>query len=198
MNRFKLIAALWSIFILVAAFTSCTNNPSSSQSKEAPDPKDKAEEKNDTKFSTSETEKDAQFLVDAYSDGLYEIEAAKQAVQYAGDASVKDLASTLIAAHVNMNVDIEKLSTKKQISLQKGLSEDQLGGIKKWHDKKGREYSILYLEKIIADHKGAIALYEKAAEKSSDPDIRNFFSTSISELRKHADMAMNVRDKLKK
>jgi putative membrane protein len=199
MNRYKIIAFTWIVLMTSAAITSCNNNPPAQRSgTETTDPKEKAEDRNDTKFTQSETERDAQFLVDAYSDGLCEIEAGKQAVQFSSDKSVKDLASSMIAAHVNMNDNIKKLADRKQISVQKGLSEDQLDGIKKLKDQKGRAYSLAYLDKLIEKHKDAITLYEKAAEKATDPDIRNFFSTSLAELRKHSDMAMNVKDKLKK
>lgn len=198
MNRFKIIATGLILLIISIIVTSCGNPSPGKHTPETSDPKEQAEEHNDTKFTQAETEKDAQFLVDAYSNGLYEIESAKQAVQYAGDQSVKDLASSMIEAHVNMNTDIEKVAAVKQVSLQKGLTEDQLDDIKKGQDKKGREYSLAYLNKTISNHKDAITLYEKAAEKSSDPDIRNFSSTSLGSLRKHADMAMNVKDKLKK
>jgi putative membrane protein len=197
-KSFNIIALGWTLLIASALIASCGDSSSSrTGAAENKDAKEQAEEKNDAKFTQSDTEKDAQYIVDAYSHGLCQIELAKQAAQYAGDKSVKDLAATLIAAHVNMDADIEKLAAKKQISIQKGLTDKQLDDIKSYKDKKGREYSKAYLDKVIDKHKDAIAMYEKAAEKSADPDIRNYFSSSIGELRKHSDMAINVRDRLK-
>jgi putative membrane protein len=199
MNRsFKIIAMGWTILVVSLLLTSCGESPSKGYKNQEPvDSKEKAEDHNDTKFSGNDAEKDAQFIVDAYSHSLCEIESAKQAVQHSGSKSVKDFAANMIAAHVNMNADIEKLAAKKQISIQKGLTDKQLEEIKKYQDKKGKEYNEEYLQKMIDKHKDAIALYEKAAEKSSDPDIRNFFSSSLSELRNHADQAMNLKDRLK-
>lgn len=200
MNRsFKIITAGWMIIIVCMLLISCGENPSNrgKSSESVQDSKEKAEDHNDTKFNQREAEKDAQYIVDAYSLSLCAIESAKQAVQHSGNKSVKDFAANMIAAHVNINESIEKLAGKKQISIQKGLTEDQLKEIKSYQDKKGREYNEEYLSKTISKHKDAIALYEKAAEKSSDPDIRNFFSSSLSELRAHADMAMNLKDRLK-
>lgn len=186
------------ILVVSMLFSSCGNNTSPKAAQDTKDPKEKAEDHNDVKFNTKEAEKDAAFIVDAYSLGLYEIEAGKHAVQYAENKAVKDLASTLIAAHVNMNADIEKLAAQKQISVQKELTKDQIAEIKKGSDKKeGRWYNKYYLDRTIAKHKEAIVLYEEAAAKASDPDIRKFFNSSLPQLRSHADMAMNLKDKLK-
>lgn len=198
MKKIIKLATLGSVVLVVSILlASCGSNTSPKAAQDTKDLKEKAEDHNNVKFNTKEAETDAAFIVEAYSLGLYEIEAGKHAVQYAENKAVKDLASSLIAAHVNMNAGIEKLAAQKQISVQKELTKDQLAEIKKGSDKKGSWYNKHYLDRTIAEHKEAIALYEEASEKAADPDIRNFFSSSLPQLRSHADMAMNLKDRLK-
>ncbi|MES2559362.1 MAG: DUF4142 domain-containing protein [Bacteroidota bacterium] len=190
-NRtFRIIGLIWMILICILAITSCGDGP------QKKDPKESAEDRNDAKFAKNPAESDAQYLVDAYSIGLYEIEASQHAKQKAVRKDVKDLASQMIEAHSKMNESIKSHAVTKQVSLQKGLTEDQLKEIKDCSDKKGIEYDKAYLDKIVSDHKDVIKMAEEAAEKAGDPEIRNFFNTSLPALRHHVDMAIALKEKL--
>lgn len=192
MNRtFKMIGLSWMILFSIMIITSCGNGP------QKKDPKESAEDHNDAKFASNSAENDAQYLVDAYSIGLYEIEASQHAKQKTTNNAVKSLASEMIEAHAKMNVSLQSFAGKKQVSLQQGLTEDQLKEIKECSDKKGTEYDKAYLDKIISDHEKAIKMSEEAAEKAHDPEIRNLFSTSLPTLRHHVEMAMALKDKMK-
>ncbi len=136
-------------------------------------------------------------MVDAYSIGLYEIEASQHAKQKAVRADVKELASQMIETHAKMNMTIKSFADKKQVSLQQGLTEDQMKEIKDCRKKKAVEYDKAYIDKMVDDHEKAIKMSEEAAEKAQDPEIRNLFSTSLPSLRHHVEMAMALKDKLK-
>lgn len=192
MNRsFKIIGLSWIILMSLLVLTSCGSGPQKKDTKES------AEDHNDAKFASNSAEDDAQYLVDAYSIGLYEIEASQHAKQKAVGNSVKDLASQMIESHAKMNMSIKSFAGKKQVSLQEGLTEDQMKDIKDRSDKKGSAYDKDYLDKIISDHEKAIKLSEEAAEKAHDPEIRNLFNGSLAALRHHVEMAMELRDKMK-
>ncbi len=191
-REFNIIGLSWFLLFVIMVITSCGSGPQKKDTKET------AEEHNDSKFATHTTEDDAQYLVDAYSNSLYEIEASQHAKQKATRNDVKDLASQMIEAHVKLNESIESAAGEKQISLQQGLTDDQLKEIKDCSDKKGLEYDKAYIDKIIDYHEKAIKLAEKAAEKANDAEIRNLFSGSLSNLRHHLEMAMAIKDKMSK
>jgi putative membrane protein len=192
MNRtFKIIGLGWAILISVIALTSCGGGPQKKDAKES------AEDHNDAKFASNSSENDAQYLVDAYSIGLYEIEASQHAKQKASRNDVKDLASEMIEAHAKMNESLKSFAGKNQVSLQQNLTEEQMKEIKDCGDKKGVEYDKAYLKKMIEGHEKAIKMSEEAAEKAHDPEIRNLFSSTLPSLRHHLEMAMSIKDKMK-
>lgn len=196
MNRsFKIIAASWILLGFSALITSCSNN--SPKTEKEPDAKEIADEHNDAKFNDSSLEKDADYISDAYSSGLCEIEAAKRAKEYASAKQTRDIASDLIAAHVKLNDQLQVLAKAKQVSLQNTLTAEQLEDLKKHSDQKGVEYDKAYLDGVISKHEKSIAMFEKAADKSEDADVRKLFSNALPELRNHLDMAMNTKNKLK-
>jgi putative membrane protein len=191
-NRsFRIISLAWIILISVLLLSSCSNSPQPKDTKES------AEDHNDAKFADNQGEKDAQYLVDAYCSGLYEIEASQQAKQKATRSDVKDLASQMIEEHARLNESLKALSAKKQVSLQQGLTEEQLKDIKEYDDKKGVKYDEAYISKVVEKHEKSIKLAEEAAEKASDTEIRSFFSNALPSLRRHLEMAMSLKDNLK-
>lgn len=197
MNKsFKAIAAGCMLLASTAVLTSCGNNNAPKTEKDA-DAKEIADDHNDAKFNDKALEKDADYISDAYSSGLCEIEAAKRAREYASTKQVRDYAGELIAAHVKLNDQLQALAKSKQVTLQSSLTEDQLEELKKNSDQKGVEYDKNYLSDVISKHEKSIAMYEKAADKSEDADVRKLFSNALPELRNHLDMAMNTKNKLK-
>ncbi|MES2380746.1 MAG: DUF4142 domain-containing protein [Bacteroidota bacterium] len=192
MNRtIKIIALGWILLLaLLLVLTSCGDSPQTKDTKEV------AEDHNDAKFASNDAENDAQYLVDAYSIGIYELEASQHAKQKAVSNNVKTLASEMVEAHAKMNVSLKSLADKKQVSVPVKLTDDQMKEIKDCSDKKGAEYDKAYIEKIVSDHEKAIKLSEAAAEKAHDPEIRNLFSSSLPALRHHLEMAMAIKDKM--
>lgn len=191
MNRtLKIIALGWILLLsLLLILTSCGDSPQTNT-------KEAAEDHNDAKFTTNSAEKDAQYLVDAYNTGLYELEASQHAKQKAVSNDIKDLASEMVSAHAKLNVTIKSLADNKQISLPSKLSDDQMKEIKECSEKRGTEYEKAYIEKMIDGHEKAIKMAEEAAEKANDPEIRNLFSTALPTLRHHLEMAMAIKDKM--
>jgi putative membrane protein len=192
-KAFRIIGVAWLILTSVLFLTSCSNGTPPKK-----DAKESAEEHNDAKFAGNQEEKDAQYLVDAYSNGLYEIEASQHARQKATRNDVKELASLMIEDHAKLNESIKSLSTAKQVSLQQGLTEDQLKQIKECQDKKGADYDEAYVKKLIKNHEEAIKMAEQAADKATDNEIRNLFSSTLPSFRHHLEIAMSIQDKMNK
>ncbi len=187
----KIIALGWILLLaLLLILTSCGNSPQTKDTKEV------AENHNEAKFANNDVEKDAQYLVDAYNSGLYELEASQHAKQKAVNSNIKHLAAEMVESHAKMNVSIKSLADKKQVSLPVKLNDDQMKEIKDYSDKKGADYEKAYIDKMVSDHEKAIKLSEEAAEKAHDPEIRNLFNSSLPTLRHHLEMAMAIKDKM--
>jgi putative membrane protein len=159
-------------------------------------PKDSAEEMNDEKFDTRASEKDAQFMVDAASDGLAEVRMAEHARDRATTQDVKDLAAAMIAAHTTMNAQVKALAAQKNITIPADLTEKQTKDIADLDEKTGIDFDKAYTDKLISMHKDAINLFEKASSNAEDQQIRDLFVGGLPELRHHLDMAQATDDKL--
>ncbi len=176
--------------------TACDNNRRSPD--QEMDTKENAEEKNEAKFESRAMEKDAQFVVDAYSDGMAEVSLSERAQDKAVTPEVRELAAQMVREHEKKNADLKALADRKQYSVPTELSSRQSNHITRVSENTGIEFDKEYVDEIISDHKDEISMFEKAAEQANDPDVRSFFNNALPELRMHLDKAMTVKEQLKK
>ncbi len=182
--------AIGVLSLSVAVFTSCKDR--------APeDTKEAAQEINDKNLEGHSAERNAQFAVDAYSDGLLEIELSRFAHEKSSNPDVKALANEMIEAHTKVNEELKQLADQKNIVLAQGLSEDQRDKLNKGMKKEGTDLDEYYSENLVSAHKDAIKLFEKASDKEEDADLKNFFSTKLPELKHHLVKAEELENKVK-
>ena len=182
--------AIGVLSISTLVFTSCKDR--------APeDTTEAAQDINDKNLEGHTAEKNAQFAVDAYSDGLFEIELSKFAKEKSVDADVKALAEEMIDAHTKVNAELKQIADQKNIVLSQGLSEEQQDELNKGMKKEGAEIAEFYAEKLVSSHKDAVKLFEKASEKEEDADLKNFFSSKLPEIKHHLVKAESLETKIK-
>lgn len=170
--------------------TSCKGN--------APeDTKEAAQEINDKNLDGRTAEKNAQYAVDAYSAGLMEIELSKYVKDKSANTDVKELAEKMIDAHTQANSELKQIADQKNIALAQALSEDQQDKFNKVIKKEGTDLDEAYAEKLVSDHKDAVDLFEKAAEKEEDLDFKNFFTKNREAIKHHLVMAEELETKIK-
>src|SRR5947209_6969087 len=88
------------------------------------DNKKVAEKINDQKFSNTKLGKDADFVVESYNTGLFEIKAAELAQTKGLSPAIKKMAEEIKTDHTKLNSDLASLATNKGITLPVDLSAD--------------------------------------------------------------------------
>ena len=179
---------LMSLSMLV--FVSCKD-------KAPEDTKEAAQDINDKNLDSHAAEKNAQYVVDAYSAGLMEIELSKFAKEKSSNIAVKDLADKMIAAHTQLDSELKGLAQQKNIALAEGLSESQMEKMNDANKKQPSEIDEFYAEKLVSDHKDAVKLYEDAADKAEDLDVKSWFASKVNEIRTHLQSAEELENKVK-
>lgn len=180
-----------SVMALVSAclmMTACGNSEENS--------KKEAEKENEAKFDKP-SEKDAQYIVDAYAASLYEVRMADTAKKYAVTQDAITLADAVLQAHTNMSEQLRSLATAKQVSLPTDITPAQNDKLSKMTKEKKIKFDKDYTDWVVSDHKDAVSMYEKASQDAGDTDIKGWFTTTLPELRKHLDAATATKDKVK-
>jgi putative membrane protein len=185
-------------FILPLMLVLCTTMYySCQQAGEKKNPKEAAEDMNEDKFRTDDSEDDAEVMVEAYSNSLFEVNFSNQAKTSAVTQDVKDLAAMMSSAHEKLNGKMRDLAAQKQITLPSDLTNAQKNDLESAYKKEGINYDKHYADEMVDKHKKSIERYEKASQNCKDADIKALFASALPELRSHLEMAQAVKDKIK-
>jgi len=172
--------------LVVFSFSSCTDEP-----KDSPEV---AEDQNEAKFDNSK-EDEAAFLVNAAEIHMEEMELGKLAQNKGTMSDVKELGKMMDMDHGKALADLQALAGRKSISLPSNLSNDTQEAYKKLSDKTGKDFDKEYCDMMVKGHKDAIEKFEKAANESTDTDIKGWASSMLPTLRMHLDHSMTCYEK---
>jgi putative membrane protein len=160
------------------------------------DAKKTAEKQNDQKFD-NKMEDDAEFVVEAANDGMYEVQVAQLAKTNAASPKVKELAEHMIADHSKANEELKAIAAKKNITLPAKLSDKRQKDFDELTKEKGADFDKKYTKMMVSDHKDAIDLFQKEADKGHDGELKGWASTKIATLQHHLSMAESTHDLVK-
>ena len=188
---------LHSAFVAVALIgaSSCGDSQSSAPKQE--DTKKVAEERNEAKFNTNKSEKDAQFLVNAAEISLEEIRLGQLAQKNSKMADVKEMGKMMENAHTKSLADLKALAMKKSITIPTAPTNDAEEAYKKLTDK-DTKFDKEYSDMMVKGHKDAIETFEKASNDATDADIKQWAASALPTLRTHLDYAMICQKKYDK
>jgi putative membrane protein len=190
-----------SLSTLLLSIPSCTNSNSNNRdtnrdATHTEDSKDRAEDHNDAKFDDSK-EKDAQFLVDAASINLQEIRLSQLAETKASANDVKDLAKMMVTEHTKSLNELKTLAAQKSVSIPNSLTNDGLDDYNKLMEVTNNNFDKKYCDMMVDAHKNAIKKFEKIADDTDDPEIKEWSTKTLPTLRNHLDHAMTCSEKYK-
>jgi putative membrane protein len=128
---------------------------------------------------------DREFLIEATETGLAEAEASHLVAERGADLAVRSFAERLLAHHAQTNDELGHLAALKGLTLpaepgaEKGALVGALRGLG------GAALDRAFLQRLVASRPAAIALYEREAKGSEDPELRAFAAKTLPLLREH-------------
>lgn len=179
------------IIAVIIGASSCVNNDSK-------DTKDIAEEHNEAKFDKNSSEKDAQFLVNAAEINMEGVSLGQLAQQKGNMNQVKELGKMMEDSHTKLLADLTALAKTKNVSLPTLQTENGKEAYKNLSDKSDNNFDKSYADLMVNQHKDAIALFEEAAENSTDIDIKAWATATLPTLRIHLDHSIMCQKECEK
>ena len=183
---------------VAAAFLGASSCTESQKQQKPEDTKEVAEERNEAKFNTAKSEKDAQFLVNAAEISLQEIKLGQLAQLNSTKADVKEMGKMMENAHTKSLADLKALAMKKSITIPTAPTDDAEEAYKKLSPDKGTKFDKEYSDMMVKGHKDAIETFEKASTDATDADIKQWAAAALPTLRTHLDYAMICQKKYDK
>lgn len=173
-------------------FGACNNNTSNES-----DPKELAEESNEAKFNTRDSEKNANFVVDAVASNNTEVSLAQLAQQRSTNSQVKQLAQKLEKEHAEMVSSLRSIAEGNAISIPEGLTDDARKDYNDLNDKKAEDFDKAWLKEMKNKHEKTINKYTDALDDVTDTSIRQWIEQALPKVRMHLDEVTRLHDSMK-
>lgn len=137
---------------------------------------------------------DRRFVRKAAEDGQAEVKIAQLAAQKATDQNVRQFAQELAQQHSQANSQLMSLAQSKNLNLK--LKSGENHAYKKLASASSGDFDRQFIDDVVSQHKKAIKMYEKTADKAKDPDVKQFASNTLNTLKMHLQQAEQLQQQL--
>ncbi len=134
---------------------------------------------------------DQTFLQEAAQINANEIALGKIAERQSTDPNIRKIAQDLVRDHTGANQQLEQLAHSKGITVPTQLSPGQEKNAAALQAQTGDQFNKQYLQNNIKGHEKAISLFEKVAQRTTDPEIKAWTEKMIPELKAHLAMVQS-------
>jgi predicted outer membrane protein len=137
------------------------------------------------------------YLVDAYQDGLLEIQLAKVALQKATNAQVKQFAQHMIDEHTQLNANITTLAKQKSVTLPTTLSADQQEILTLISSFTAEDFDKAYMDRNVLIHTEDVSKTTIVAQRNTDADVKALAAQGLPRLQEHLQTAQSIATSLR-
>ena len=137
------------------------------------------------------------FLTEAASGGMAEVELGKMASTKSQNAEVKKFAEMMVTDHSKGNDELKALAAKKNVALPARPIAKHQSVIDKLQGMSGAEFDKAYVEDMIKDHEKDVAKFEKQSQNNPDADVKAFAAKTLPTLKKHLADIKAIQAKMK-
>ena len=146
---------------------------------------------------------DAQIAHIAYTAGVLDVEAGKQALAISKNKDVREFAQQMVKDHTAVNDQalalVKKLKvTPEDNATSKGLTEQASARRAELAKLSGAAFDKAYMSHMVDDHKQDVAEFKKEANGGKDGDVKGFAAKTLPTLEEHLKLAQTTNDAVKK
>ena len=149
---------------------------------------------NDNKDTTAKTN----FVAQASSSNMLEIQAGTMASQKGVNDAVRDYGKHMVMDHTTAGNELKALAQKKGIAVSDQLMVKQQQQLNTLTPLTGAAFDKAFLALMVQSHQETIDLFTNAAANVNDNDIKSFANAKLPTLRKHLEEAQNLNNTLNK
>ena len=142
----------------------------------------------------------ADFVKEAASSDMFEIQSSSLAEQKSSDARTKTYATQMVADHTKTTGDIKALVTAGTVKAE--IPGAMLPAHQKMLDKlkglNGADFTKQYLDDQVTAHKQAVSLFERYSKGGDNDALKSWTGKTLPALQHHLDMANDLDKAVRK
>lgn len=135
------------------------------------------------------------FVAEATKGGMMEVNSGKLAVKKGKSTDVKKFGARMIADHTKANAKLKAIVAAKRWKItppdDKVVMPDAM-----MQNTTGVDFDRTYINMMVKDHKKTVALFQRAAKSSPDPQLKAFAANTLPILQQHYTAIQQIGNKL--
>lgn len=143
------------------------------------------------------TDDGAEFLTEAASGGMMEVELGKLAQEKSQNARVKDFGAMMVKDHSAAGDELKQLAMSKNVSLPEAPLPKHQDKINELKEKSGADFDKAYVDMMVSEHKEDVDEFQDATDNDKDADVKAFASKTLPVLQGHLQSIQQIQDSLK-
>ena len=137
------------------------------------------------------------FVLEAASANMMEVELGKIAQEKAANQEVKNFGNMMVKDHGQANDRLKTIAQNKNIQLPQQMQEKHQETVNRFRNmQKGKEFDKEYVKLMVEDHQKDIEKFEDAQKNVQDRDIKQWIDNTLPTLRKHKEQIVIIQKKL--
>jgi putative membrane protein len=138
------------------------------------------------------TPKTADFIKEAATSDMLEIDSSKLA-QQKGNATEKTFAGQMITDHTKTSSELKSMvSGDLKAAIPTALDDSSQKKLDKLRDAKPEDFASEYDPMQVSAHKDAVSLFERYAKGGDDPKLKDWAAKTLPALQHHLEMAQDM------
>lgn len=142
-------------------------------------------------------DKDEDFIEEATSGGLMEVELGRYAQQNAQNPRVRNFGAMMVRDHSQVNEELKAILTQKNLTVPTQMEDNHRNRMNNIQKKTGADFDKEYMGEMVDDHEKDVDRFKRYAENGNDPELKAFAAKTLPVLLMHQDSAKNIRDAIK-
>ena len=140
---------------------------------------------------------DRQFIMEAASGGMLEVEAGRLAEQNARNQRVKTYGAMMVRDHSAANEQLRAIAAARNVMLPDTMMEKHRKHLEMIIKSQGASFDKNYIDHMVMAHNEDINKFQVASNNAQDTAVRGFATRSLPILRMHKDSATAINKNLK-
>jgi putative membrane protein len=134
--------------------------------------------------------------MEAAAGGMAEVQLGKLAADKASNGDVKRFAQMMVDDHTKANDELMQIAKDKQLMAPHALKPEAQAAYDRLSKLSGEQFDHAYMQHMVEDHQKDVALFKKQSQSASDPQVKQFASSTLPTLQKHLQDARDISAKV--
>ena len=140
---------------------------------------------------------DRQFIMEAASGGMMEVEAGRLAEQNAANQRVKTFGAMMVRDHSAANNELMAIASARNVMLPDSMMSKHKEHLEKLRSATGKAFDKAYMSMMVMDHNEDVNKFQVASNNAQDTAVRGFATRTLPILRMHKDSATAINKNMK-